>query len=79
MKDNLGKKFVGITNQPMLTKKAHGDPKDWWQMLFDKEDKAREWQKRMAEKDGFVDGEIGEGWRYGYTYTISEDSVETDP
>ena len=76
MKENLGKKFVGITDKPLMTKTGHGNPKDWWQLLFDKEEKAREWQERMAQRDGFVGQESGEGWRYGYTYTITEESRE---
>jgi len=76
MKKDVGKKVVGITNSPMMTKTSHGSPADWWQLLFDKEEKAREWKERMAAKEEFVPGTDTGGWKYGYTYTITADSDE---
>ena len=76
MKESLGKKFVGITDKPLMTKTGHGNPADWLQLLFDKEEKAREWQKRMREKEEFIGQDPGEGWKYGYTYTITDESIE---
>lgn len=64
-------KYVGLTDDPEARKAAHGNPSDWWQKSFSTEREARQWEKDMLEKPGFKGAPGGEGWRYGYTYTIT--------
>jgi hypothetical protein len=69
-------KYVGLTDDPERRKKEHGNPVDWWQRRFNNEKEAREWEKEMLKKPGYKDGTGGEGWRYGYTYTIAASTKE---
>ena len=69
-------KYVGLTDYPLTRKEAHGDPSDWWQRTFDTEKEAREWEKKMLAKAGYKGGTGGEGWKYGYTYTITSKTRE---
>ena len=64
-------KYVGLTDDPTTRKQSHGSPSDWWQRPFSSEREARIWEKAMIAKTGFTGGSGGEGWRYGYTYTIT--------
>lgn len=69
-------KYVGLTDHPDARKVAHGNPSDWWQPQFTNEQAARQWEKNMLAKPGYKGGEGGEGWRYGYTYTITSSTRE---
>jgi hypothetical protein len=69
-------KYVGLTDDPEARKKAHGNPSDWWQRRFDTEKEARQWEKEMLAKPGHKGGTGGEGWRYGYTYTVTNTTKE---
>jgi hypothetical protein len=69
-------KYVGLTDDPETRKKQHGNPTDWLQKRFDTEQEAREWEKQMLASSGYTGGPGGQGWRYGYTYTISKDTIE---
>ena len=69
-------KYVGLTDDPVSRKSAHGDPSDWWQKWFSTEKEARDWEKDMLSKSGYKGGTGGEGWRYGYTYTITSSTKE---
>ena len=64
-------KYAGLTDDPETRKKAHGNPSDWWQRSFATEKEARQWEKEMLAKPGYKGGSSGEGWKYGYTYTIT--------
>lgn len=75
-KPNLGRRYVGLTDDPEQRRQQHGYPGDWWQTgPFKDETTARNWEKaRIAE--GFVGGPGGKGWRWGYVYTITAETVE---
>jgi len=64
-------KYVGLTNNPQQRQEDHGNPVDWWQRSFSTESEARTWEKEMLAKPGYTGNPGGEGWRYGYTYTIT--------
>ena len=68
-------KYVGLTDHPQRRKQEHGNPTDWDQQAFSSETQARDWEARMLAL-GYKGGKGGEGWRYGYTYTIASSTVE---
>jgi hypothetical protein len=68
-------KYAGLTNDPVERKQAHGNPSDWAQRSFSTEREARQWEKNMHD-NGYQGAGGGEGWRYGYTYTITRSTVE---
>lgn len=63
-------KYVGLTDDPKKRREEHGNPVDWQQRSFSTESEARAWEKAMLAS-GYKGGPGGEGWRYGYTYTIT--------
>ena len=63
--------YVGLTDDPERRKQEHRDPSDWRQCSFSKETDAREWEKDMLAMPDHSGGSGGEGWRCGYTYTIT--------
>jgi len=65
-------KYVGLTDDPQERKQAHGNPADWWQRSFSTEAEARQWEKNLLAHSGHSGGCGGTGWRYGYTYTITD-------
>ena len=69
-------KYVGLTDDPETRKSAHGDPAGWWQRSFSNEKEAREWEKEMLSKPGYQGGPGGGGWKYGYTYTVTNATKE---
>lgn len=69
-------KYVGLTDSPESRKAAHGNPSDWSQRRFEREKDARQWEKDMLAKPGYKGGTGGEGWRYGYIYTITRSTKE---
>ena len=65
-------RYVGLTDDPPQRKKDHGDPVDWAvHKKFSYDAEARAWEKMMLAQSGYKGGTGGEGWRYGYTYTIT--------
>lgn len=64
-------KYAGLTDDPQQRRKDHGDPKDWEQRMFSRESEARAWEKAIVAQPGYKGDTGGEGWRYGYTYTIT--------
>lgn len=64
-------KYVGLTDDPDKRREEHGNPEDWWQRTFSTEKEARDWEEDMLSRPGYKGGTGGEGWRYGYTYTIT--------
>jgi hypothetical protein len=54
----------------------HGNPTDWWQRAFEKEDEARKWELEMLSRPGYKGGSGGAGWRFGYTCTITNSTRE---
>lgn len=71
-------KYVGLTNYPLVRRRQHGNPHDWQERSFDKESDARFWEAAMLKLPGYVggNGRSGEGWRYGYVYTITGQTVQ---
>jgi hypothetical protein len=63
-------KYVGLTDDPARRKREHGDPADWSQGHFSSEIQARAWERQLLAS-GAQGWPGGEGWRYGYTYTIT--------
>lgn len=64
-------KYAGLTDDPTRRRQEHANPTDWEQQSFSSETQAREWERRMVAQPGYRGGTGGEGWRYGYTYTIT--------
>ncbi|MFH1653524.1 MAG: hypothetical protein ABIE74_05665 [Pseudomonadota bacterium] len=63
--------YVGLTNDPDQRKIQHGNPSDWKVYgPFSSEIAARIWEKDAISK-GYQGGPGGEGWKWGYTYTIT--------
>lgn len=69
-------KYVGLTDGPQQRKQDHGNPYDWSQRSFSSENEARAWEKSMLAQPGYKGGPGGEGWKYGYTYTITSSTRE---
>jgi hypothetical protein len=69
-------KYVGLTDNPDVRKQQHGNPVDWWFRHFSTEKEARDWEKEMIDKTGYKGGPGGAGWKYGYTYTITANTIE---
>ena len=68
--------YVGLTDDPEQRRQQHGSPTDWKTYgPFQNEPQARVWEKNALTK-GFRGGPGGEGWRYGYTYTITSSTRE---
>ena len=68
-------KYVGLTDFPNKRREEHGNPSDWQQRIFSTESEARAWEKAMLAL-GYKGGPGGEGWKYGYTYTITNSTRE---
>jgi len=64
-------KYAGLTDNPQQRYQDHGSPADWRQRSFFTEIEARDWEKEMLAKPEYKGGPGGEGWRFGYTYTIT--------
>jgi hypothetical protein len=65
-------RYVGLTDQPERRRAEHGHPPDWRvEQGFANEEAARKWERAMIII-GYQGGTGGAGWRYGYTYTITE-------
>lgn len=70
-------KYVGLTDDPILRKEDHGDPKDWKQFSFSSEAEAIKWERETLAKPGHEGGlNAGRGWHYGYMYTITDATRE---
>lgn len=69
-------KYAGLTNDLDRRKAEHGNPSDWWTTSFKTETEARTWEKGMHAKPGYQGGTGGDGWRFGYTYTITNTTIE---
>ena len=69
-------KYVGLTDDPAWRRQKHGNPRDWQQHLFSAEMEARLWESSLLAQSSYTGGTGGEGWRYGYTYTITPDTVQ---
>jgi hypothetical protein len=69
-------KYVGLTDDPDRRRQEHDNPSDWYQRRFSNEDEARRWEQEMLSKPDYTGGTGGEGWRYGYTYTITPSTTQ---
>lgn len=65
------RKYVGLTDDPLRRRREHGNPPDWEQRSFITEREARAWEAVFLALPGYQGGTGGEGWRYGYTYTVT--------
>ena len=74
--EDIDMKYVGLTDDPVRRRTEHGNPSDWAQRSFTSEAEARQWEKAMIAQDGYTGGPGGQGWRYGYTYTITLSTTE---
>lgn len=62
-------KYVGLTNNPDVIKRKHGQPMDWWQKVFASELEANKWLKVLIKIYGYKETDDQKGWKYGYTFT----------
>jgi len=63
-------KYAGLTDEPKRRKQEHGNPSDFSVMQqFTCETAARQWKSRMLAR-GYEEDIGGEGWKYGYTFSI---------
>jgi hypothetical protein len=69
-------KYVGLTDNPSRRKAEHGNPVDWTQKQFSYETEARLWEKQMLSNSGYTGGTGGNGWKYGYIYTVTPFTVQ---
>lgn len=68
--------YVGLTDDPQQRQQQHGNPGDWkTQGPFQNEPQARTWEKDALDK-GYRGGPGGQGWKYGYTCTITSGTRE---
>lgn len=64
-------KYAGLTDNPETSRIAHGKPSDWWQRNFKSEKEARQWEKEVLARPGYTGKPEGEGWKFGYIFTIT--------
>ncbi len=67
--------YVGLTDDPDRSRTAHSEPYDWTVLCFSSPSEALEWKELMLQR-GCVTGTRNGGWRVGYTYTITAQTVE---
>ncbi len=66
-------KYAGLTDKPEQRKQEHGNPPDWKiEREFKTEKEARAWEEDMHKNKGYEGSGGGPGWKYGYTYTITD-------
>ena len=77
-KKDIGKIYHGLTDDPDRRKAEHGNPADWevLPMEFSDERSARAWEETNLLSPNAAGGGGGKGWRFGYRYTITEDTEE---
>ena len=68
--------YVGLTDDPVRRRVEHGNPPDWQQVRFATEAEARAWERENVSKPGCQGGSGGAGWRYGYWYSITPNTIE---
>lgn len=71
-------RYVGLTGNPELRKKAHGNPGDWCQCSFSTNDQACEWLEKMLSHEGNTGHAANDGWQYGYSYSITPQTYQWD-
>lgn len=77
MSCNNGDTYVGLTDDHDRRKGEHGAPVDWRVAnVFSAEAEARAWEKTEINKPGHCGGPGGEGWKYGYKYTVTETTTQ---
>lgn len=70
-------RYVGLTDKPVEKKRDHGNPQDFKLAIhFNSKTAARSWEKRMLKGSGYKGGTAGKGWKFGYIYTITNDTKE---
>ena len=68
--------YVGLTDDPERRRTEHGNPPDWRHVGFTDEATARAWEAKYVALAGYQGGPGGAGWRYGYWYTITDQTLE---
>ena len=69
--------YVGLTDEPARRRQEHGRPAGWSETgPGTSEAAARAWEAEYVGRPGYQGGPGGAGWRYGYWYTITPQTVE---
>ena len=69
--------YVALTDNPVQRKQQHGNPADWQQTgPLASEQAARAWERQYVGKPGYLGGPGGEGWKYGYWYTVTPQTIQ---
>lgn len=69
--------YVGLTDDPERCRQEHGNPADWYVTpAFYNEVNARLWEHHMLQHPDTCGGAAGTGWRYGYSYTITDGTIQ---
>jgi hypothetical protein len=69
-------KFSGLTDNLANRRQEHGNPLDWRTFgPFASQAQAIAWETRMHAR-GHEGSFHDSGWRYGYTYTITDATIE---
>ena len=64
-------RYAGLTDNPDARRIAFGNPADWIQYRFADEEEARAWEEKVQRGPGFKCGIADEGWRFGFTFTMT--------
>ena len=63
-------RYAGLTDDPARRKRERGNPLDFRVIQqFTSETSARQWVRRMLNQ-GCEQDTVGQGWKYGYTFSI---------
>jgi hypothetical protein len=63
-------RYAGLTDDPAKRKRERGNPQDFRVIQqFTSETSARQWARRMLNQ-GCEQDTAGQGWKYGYTFSI---------
>ena len=68
--------YIGLTDDPDAKRIEHGNPPDWSQRAFETQPEALEWKRNELWDRGYLSGPLTAEWRFGYTYTITAQTVQ---
>lgn len=69
-------KYFGLTDDPRKARADHANPVDWWEGEFETAEQAYVWEQVMSSRPGYTVGPKGQGWKWGYVYTITDDTKQ---